>query len=236
VTSPLTSVLRVGRQAAAVACGAVIGVRADPPAVGLAISDGPDATTTTSMLDALERRSATATFFVRVDAAAANRDAVVRARNAGCEIGLRVVTRRDLQSESILQLANAMRAQRSRLVDCSGGPVARQITVYELPRDRLCAAARFAGLPVVEPGAIAWDWLDLDEASAVDRAALALRAGGIVEVHDGFVPLGDRPRPQIDHRIVIDGLLDEIDARGWSAVSIERLLAGRTPRRRPWYE
>jgi peptidoglycan/xylan/chitin deacetylase (PgdA/CDA1 family) len=236
VTRTLTSALRAGRQAAAAVCGSMIDVRGTPSVVAVAISDGPDATATAAMLDTLKQRGATATFFFRVEAAEAERDVVAQARAAGHEIGLRVSTRRDLRPESVLALAGAMRAQRRRLVECSGESVTRQIAVYETGLGRFCAAARLAGLPVVEPGAIAWDWLDLDEPTAVDRAARALRAGGIVEVHDGFAPLADRPVPQLDHRAVLGGVLDEIAARGWSAVSIAQLQEGRTPRRRPWYE
>ena len=62
------------------------------------------------------------------------------------------------------------------------------------------------------------------------------RAGGIVVVHDGFVPVGNRPAPRLDRAAVLEGVLAAIEARGWTAVSVERLLASGRARRRPWYE
>jgi peptidoglycan/xylan/chitin deacetylase (PgdA/CDA1 family) len=189
--------------------------RRDVAAVALTFDDGPGAVTP-AVLDVLARRGARATFNVLGARVRAGAPLVRRAVSDGHELGVHGWRHRDLSRGPARAVAELVRA-RAAIRAVSGA----QPRVFRPPfgaaSRRLAAAARALGLVTVT-----WDVdpRDFEEpgADAIrERVRAGVRPGSIVLLHDDRQALAPTA-------VALEGILDDLAARGLEAVTVSRLL------------
>ena len=197
--------------------------------VALTFDDGPGEWTD-AVLDALAAAGVVATFYVVGDAIEGRESTLRRALAAGHEIGNHGFSHRPLD---VLD-ADAIREEIERTAQAVEQATGVRPVTFRPPGLRYNAtvmeAARDCGFGQVIAGALVHDWA-LDSAEEICRR-VAARAGdgAIVVLHDGR-PRDDPPRcagGTHDDRWAtvraLPGIVDALRARGFSLVTVSRLL------------
>jgi len=214
--------------------GSVNGARTDDPVLGLTFDDGPDPASTPTVLDALARHGARATFFVLADRAEEHPQEVRATVAAGHEIGLHGLDHRRLPSvpDPESWLADGVR----RVEAVAGVPVRRFRPPFGSQTLGTYRAARRTGLEVVVWAADVADWVG--DPSAVVRFGLErARPGAVMLLHDAYAPdpAAPEPGPVLDRAGILDELLPAWIGRGYALESVAGLLRGRRPSTTAWF-
>jgi len=196
--------------------GTVRGVATSRPHLVLTYDDGPDPTATPGVLAALADFGATATFFVLVPRARANRGLLEEILAAGHEVALHGIDHTRLTGYSFPEVGRRTRDGRRELEDLIG----RRVRWFRAPYGALLpqhwTAVRAAGLMPVGWGPTPGDWRSLPESQLAAEAVGGCSAGGILLAHDGFAGpsdgVDDGPPPDIDRgklaTLMLSGLRD----------------------------
>ena len=214
--------------------GTVRSVATPRPHLVLTYDDGPDPAATPGVLAALSEFGATATFFVLVPRARANRGLLEEVVAAGHEVALHGIDHTRLTGYSPTEVRRRTRDGRSELEDLIG----RKVRWFRAPYGALLpqhwAAVRSAGLMPVGWGPTPGDWRSLPESHLAAEALDGCAAGGILLAHDGFAGpsdgVDDGPPPDIDRGKLASLMLSGLRDRGLSGRSLGNSLAdgGRT--------
>ncbi|GAA4414265.1 polysaccharide deacetylase family protein [Fodinibacter luteus] len=200
---------------------AVFSVRTQARAVAITIDDGPHEPLTGRLLDVLARHRALATFFVLGSQAAVNPASVAAAHGAGHEIGNHgwldrpavLLSRAEFRDDATRTAAAVASATGTppRLVRPGSGWF-RPGHLHDLRRMGWTLA-----LGSIAPHDLEVADVDRELAFVVDR----IRPGAVVVLHEG--------RPERARVVdLLDRLLDELDRRGYAAVTLSRLVEDRT--------
>ena len=184
--------------------------RTDAPEVWLTIDDGPHPQRTPELLATLARRQARATFFL-IGAQAEDHPQLVREiLAAGHSVGNHSYTHPQYsfwQASPALVAREIDRASEALAGVCGAAPAQFRAPVgHTPPLLREILAAR--GMRLIGWSASGRDGVDRNPRRVLARLARRLAPGAIVVIHDGG-PLAPR---------ILDGLLDELDARGLRTV------------------
>ena len=191
--------------------------------VGLTFDDGPDPTTTPTILRALSDRGYRATFFVIGRKAEQFPELIHAIVAAGHELGIHGYAHDRLTAWRTPQriAADIRKAQ-----DVLLGLVGQRVFWYRPPvghvSPRTAAAVRKADVELVAWSIRCLDGLKGSNPTRVaNRVRRKLHDGAIIMLHDAsersnFVPAGVT---------AIDAVLDAIEARGFSSVTLSELLA-----------
>jgi peptidoglycan/xylan/chitin deacetylase (PgdA/CDA1 family) len=196
-----------------------------PGCIALTFDDGPDPITTRPILQALRAGGVVATYFLLVTQAERHPELVREIRDGGHEIALHGVDHTPLTSLSHSAAVRTLRNARQRLEDIVRLPVKYYRPPYGKQTPASWLATRRAGLRVVVWSADAADWEDHQLGAHVDHAFKRLREGGILLLHERVEPGpdGSPVNPSVDRAALTTALLDELVARGLSAVTVSEL-------------
>lgn len=190
----------------------------EAPRVAFTFDDGPGAVTD-ALLDTLRRHGARATFDVLGDRIAGRQAALRRVASEGHEIGVHGWSHCDHRDDPDARAAGAGRTADAVAAICGGTRPRLFRPPFGLTDRRLEDAVAGYGLTTV-----LWDVdprdFEAPGAEAIrDRTLAAIRAGSIVLLHD------DRPE-LAPTATAVDAVLDELERRGWAAVTVSELLWG----------
>lgn len=231
-----TGARRIADVVLAPVLGSVAGGRRDDE-VAVTFDDGPDEATTPALLDLLDRLGVRCTFFLLVPRAEQHPDLVRQIRDHGHEIALHGLDHRPLTSLRHADAVRTLRDARRRLEAVAGTTVTRYRPPYGKQTPASWVAARRAGLEVVVWTADAADWVDRPAAEVAATAAARLGPGGILLLHERVEPGpdGEPVSTSFDRAEMAERVLDDVSARGWSAVTVETLVRDGGARRTAWF-
>jgi peptidoglycan/xylan/chitin deacetylase (PgdA/CDA1 family) len=190
----------------------------DVPAVALTFDDGPG-TVTAAILSALDRRGAKATFNVLGARVRSGAPLVRRAAAEGHEIGVHGWRHRDLSVRPVRALGELARAAAAiRAITGIAPRVFRP--PYGATSTRLALTARALGLVTVTWDVDPRDWEEPGAHAIRARVAARVQPGSIVLLHDDRPGLGPTA-------VALDGILEDLAARGLAAVTASELLQPR---------
>lgn len=214
--SPTARTSRPGGETAAFT--STVAFRTSPSAkvVALTVDDGPNPRWTPQVLAMLERRGATATFFVVGERLLANETAAKTAVDAGHELGNHTWAHTDVTHLG----ETAIRASLERTHELIGTLTGRDPTLFRPPYGRIdsvglgvCAALRY-------DVALWSDHITGSNAKGdVDTTLRQVSAGSVVLAHDG----GPEPNPTLMAQL--DRLVASMTDAGYTFVTLSRLLA-----------
>jgi peptidoglycan/xylan/chitin deacetylase (PgdA/CDA1 family) len=218
--------------------GSVVSVRTDEPCFVMTYDDGPEPGSTEAVLGALAAHGATATFFVLVNRARAERSLLHEVAAAGHEIALHGIDHRPLTGFSPADVRRRTAAGKHELEDLLGSEVRWFRPPYGKQSLRTWRAVRSTGLEPVLWGPVLQDWLDVPQQERVDSALTNAAAGAVILGHDGFAGptdgVDDGPRPELDRGDLTRRVLDGYAAKGLTARALGDALREGTPGRRVW--
>jgi peptidoglycan/xylan/chitin deacetylase (PgdA/CDA1 family) len=225
-------VLRLGRPAllglSTLAC-----VNTREPVVSLTYDDGPDPEFTPRVLDELAAHGAKATFFVMVDPAEAHPGLVARMLAEGHEVALHGIDHTRLSTLPARRAQALIRAGKQRLEQVTGIGTTLFRPTYGAQTLAGYLLTRALGLEVVIWSAWARDW-DGSSAEVVSgRALQSLHPGGIVLLHDAS---GDGVGVGLDRGLASELLLAGLRNRGYTSLTVTRLLPHYPAVRTPWFD
>jgi peptidoglycan/xylan/chitin deacetylase (PgdA/CDA1 family) len=217
--------------------GSIVGVETPEKALGLTFDDGPDPVMTRQALDALAAHGARATFFMLAQAAVRHPDVVREVIAAGHEVGLHGDDHSRLTQLPFGEVARALTLAKARLETVAGRPVRWMRPAFGAQQPRTLLAIRRARMDVVAWSCWAHDWREQTEREMADRALAGVAPGGILLLHDAFVPdpAEPEPAPGYDRRAALDLLLSGLADRGYAATSVGELLRRGPARRAFWF-
>lgn len=192
--------------------------------IALTFDDGPDDTTTPMVLSLLERHQAKATFFVIGRKAEASPHLIRAIVDAGHELGLhgyshsRLTAFRDERyiERDLLRAKEVLAAYAPNPIRWFRPPIGH-VTL------RIGRVAKRLGLKIV-----CWTVRGLDglpgavPEKVARRVRYGLNDGGIVALHEAYERISGTPAGVL----ALEGILLEIRARGWRAVTLTELLEG----------
>lgn len=212
------------------AIGSVSSVRSTTDVV-FTYDDGPTPGRTPAVLRALAEHDATATFFVLATSVRANPGLLAEVVAAGHEIGLHGVDHRHLPTLAPRVVEDNLRRGKGELEEKVGRPVRWFRPPYGDQSPGTWRAIRRAGLESVIWSSTSWDWNpDVDNDAREHMAAMSLRAGTIILLHDGHAGAAefadDGPEPQLDRYDLSSRLLRLVARNGWVGRSLGDALTG----------
>jgi peptidoglycan/xylan/chitin deacetylase (PgdA/CDA1 family) len=191
--------------------------KSDPPTIFLTYDDGPNPTTTPSLLDVLARQRVQATFFL-IDRHIDDRTAPLVARMFadGHAVALHSHTRAYMLM-SPETFARTLTAAADHIEQVGGRRPCRAFR----PHAGWRSASMYAGLKKIDHRLVGWSWMLWDwnwgrqrtSESVVARVLGRATAGDIVVMHDG-----DESAPVADQRYTVEAtarLIPELRAKGF---------------------
>ena len=186
----------------------------DGPFVALTFDDGPRASTTAGLLDALAQRGVHATFFVVGQNVEGNEELLLRMAREGHQIGLHTYHHKVLAELNSADFYAEVDALRDTLTALLG----EERFMLRPPYGMMNAATQNrAGAPIILWSVDPEDWSDRDTARQVALIVDKAQDGDIILLHDIYPA-------SVDTAIqVVDALM----ARGFRFVTVEELFAVR---------
>ena len=219
----------------------IVGVQSPCHAAIATYDDGPKPGDTDAILQELNDRGATATFFVLLTRVRRSPDHLTEMLAAGHEVALHGADHRRLTTDVDPDKLHAhVKDARAELEDLAGVPVRWFRPPYGAQSRTTWQAVLSAGLTPVLWSIDCRDWLtqSLDEYLAPVRQP-ALQ-GGIVLMHDGFADktdgVDDGPPPSVDKAQLTRSVLDEAKLRGLSVRSVGDALEMAEPAWQVWLD
>jgi peptidoglycan-N-acetylglucosamine deacetylase len=218
----------------------IVGMDGPCNATILTYDDGPKPGDTDAILHELNRRGATATFFVLLTRARRSPGHLADMLAAGHEVALHGPDHRRLTELDPGTVDAHVKDARSELEDLAGVPVRWFRPPYGSQNPVTWQAVLAAGLTPVLWTVDCKDWRtqSLDEYLAPVRQPSLRR--GIVLLHDGFADasdgVDDGSPPRVDKARLTRSILDEAERRGLSVHSVGNALETEAPAWRIWLD
>ena len=193
----------------------------DKQEVALTFDDGPGVSTA-RILALLRRHHAHATFFVLGSELERHPGLAIAATAAGDEIEDHSMTHRALPRLGKVRLLYELRAAADLIQELTGRRPIFVRPPYGSTDGRVVDAARSLGLQVVLWTVDTRDWQNPGAAAIARRVLGNVQPGEIVLMHDG-----GGPRTQTVK--AVQAILDGLDAKGYTAVTLSRLVQDAAP-------
>lgn len=195
----------------------------------LSYDDGPHPGSTPAILRELERRRATATFFVLVGRARRYPSLLQEVADAGHEIALHGPDHVRITSLPPAVVRRRTREAKNDLEQLTGRPVRWFRPPYGKQRALDVLNLRSLGLASVVWGPTFLDWQEASPTERLLSATQDIRAGSVVLAHDAFagpdVGADDGPEPTVDRAALTASVLSAYADRGLRATSLGGALA-----------
>lgn len=185
--------------------------------VALTFDDGPNPPCTDQLLQTLEEKQVTATFFLIGQEVTAHPEVARRIFKGGHEIGGHSSDWKSLALESSESMENKL--QNMEVVFAEVGIT--NVTLFRppggflFPWQRKRVAER--GLTHISANVVVGDWKEIDAETIRDRVLKKVHPGSIIALHDGG---GDRSATLAAVPLIIDGL----KAKGYEFATVSELL------------
>ncbi len=219
--------------------GSIVEVRTAAPIVVLTYDDGPEPGGTNRVLEALDERGATATFFVLLTRARRNPSLLAEVASAGHEIALHGLDHRKLTEFPATAVRRRTLDGLRELEDLIGTNVKWMRPPYGHQTFASRRAVLQTGLEPVMWGATTWDSRDVSQEERVRKASEGVAPGSILLAHDGYANVldgvDDGPPPRVDRKDLTLRVLDAYAAAGFSGSSLGAALEHGTPFRAAWF-
>lgn len=166
----------------------------------LTLDDGPEPSVTPLMLDLLAELGLTASWFLLAGRAELYPTLVERMVREGHEVSLHGLDHRRVSTMARAEAFEYLRVAKDMLEQIAGVDVLRFRPPYGSQSLTSFLAARRAGLEVVVWSADAQDWVDRTGSQVARDASDAVKAGGILLLHERLEPdpLRDSPSTTFD--------------------------------------
>lgn len=217
--------------------GSIKGVHTAQPVVALTFDDGPNPDATGGILDSLAGHEAKATFFFISRRAAKHPELARRVHREGHQVGLHGQDHLPLPLLTTRAMNERIRGGQRELEGIIGDRISWFRPPYGEQTIRSYLVTRLAGMRVVGWTTTCQDWLELDAEEIADRAATRLSAGGILLMHDFVEPdvREPEPVPAADRVRIVELLLEKLDQKGLSPVTVSELLTAGEPAQTLWF-
>ena len=217
--------------------GSIRGARTNDRVIALTFDDGPDATSTPGVLDALAAHQVKGTFFVLMDRAEAHPEIIARIIAEGHDIGLHGDDHARLTQLDSQSVRNKISRGCERLKALTGSSPRWFRPPYGSQNLLSFIEARRCGMEVVVWAADCADWEDDSEDVIANRAISAAKPGEVLLLHDAFYPEPDGSSivPKFDRGTVVSRVVQGLAQRGFGAASLSSLLKTRRAHRTAWF-
>lgn len=220
--------------------GSIVAVNTAVPNIVLTYDDGPEPGGTDRILQVLDERQLSATFFVLLSRARRHPGLLAEVAAAGHEIALHGLDHQRLTGFSSREVSQRTKDGRSELEDLTGKRVEWVRPPYGRQTLATWRAVRSAGLMPVMWGATSWDSKVASQADRVQKAMTGAAPGAILLSHDGHAGLGDGvddgPPPLLDRGDLTARILDAYADAGLGAWALRESLQHGTPALAAWFK
>jgi peptidoglycan/xylan/chitin deacetylase (PgdA/CDA1 family) len=238
MTGALAPVKRFVRAHSSV-IGSVLAVKTERPEIVLTYDDGPEPGGTERVLDALEARGASATFFVLLSRVRRHPALLGEVVAAGHEIALHGQDHRPLTQFGSAEVLARSAAGKAELEDLIGREVRWLRPPYGRQSFSTWRAIRRAGLQPVLWGPSLGDSQHKSDDERVRQSLRGAARGAIVLGHDGHAGpedgVDDGPSPEFDRGALTRRVLDAYEELGLVGRSLGQVLEGGTLQRGAWF-
>lgn len=204
----------------------VTAIRTLEPVVVLTLDDGPDPEWTPKILDVLDARGATATFFVLLTRTRTHPELLRRILDAGHEVALHGTDHRNLSTIPRDEVDRILAEGHAELESTTGRPVRWYRPPYGALTVGTWRSVRRAGMTPVLWTTSVLDGGDASHERRIARATDRIGRGAIVLAHDSRAGIhdgvDDPPISPFDRAALIADVLDAYAARGLRTVSLAR--------------
>jgi peptidoglycan/xylan/chitin deacetylase (PgdA/CDA1 family) len=192
-------------------------VDTDRNLVALTFDDGPNPPYTDLLLETLEEKQVTATFFLIGQEVTAHPETALKILNGGHEIGGHSSDWKTLAFESPEEMEGKLQEMKLAFtgVGITNLTLFRPPGGFMLPWQRTLVLER--GLTHINANVVVGDWKDIDAETIRDRVLKKVHRGSIIALHDGG---GDRSATLAAVPMIIDALREQ----GYEFVSVSELL------------
>ena len=193
-----------------------VGSELDPnkPMIALTFDDGPHATNTMRVLDALESVGGRATFFVLGELIDGKSDVLKRASDMGCEIGNHSFDHSNFTKLNAAQMQQQLSSTSELVKNATGKTTA----LVRVPYGSVNATIRSAvGAPMIGCSLDTRDWESRNADKVVAKVLNNVKDGDIIIMHDIYSSTAD----------AVERIVPELVKRGYQLVTVSELMAAR---------
>ena len=185
--------------------------------VALTFDDGPNPPYTGQLLQTLQEKQVTATFFLIGQEVTAYPETALQIFKGGHEIGGHSSDWKSLAFESPTEMEGKLQEMEAAFTDLGipSTTLFRPPGGFMLPWQRKLVADR--GLTHVSANVVVGDWKEIDAQTICDRVLKKVNPGSIIALHDGG---GNRAATIAAVPLIIDGLR----AQGYEFATVSELL------------
>lgn len=186
----------------------------DMPMVALTFDDGPDPSTTSSILDTLKQHDAVATFFVIGNRVHDNADLLKRMIAEGNEIGNHSLSHKRLTTLSGQELQYQIEKTQAAVKAVTGVEPVFVRPTYGSYNDEL---KQHIGMPMILWSLDTRDWETRDAQSIIRHVLDNVQDGDIILMHDIYMSTAE----------AVKVIVPELKSRGFQLVTVSELLTAR---------
>lgn len=189
---------------------------ADPnkPMIALTFDDGPNTSTTSSILDTLEAYNARATFFVVSSRIQTHYEVSKRALSLGCEIGSHGYSHKMLKKLKTEQIKKEFERSQKTLKKHTGNKFSLVRTPYGDTDRRVLKNTDY---PVILWSLDSLDWKSKNSKKIVKRVMKNIKDGDIVLMHDLYTSTAD----------AVKEIVPELISQGYQLVTVSEMMEAR---------
>lgn len=189
--------------------------------IALTFDDGPYPPYTQELLDLLEKKQVSATFFFVGENAAEHPDIVKTAQNKGHLIALHAGYHKDLLKLTAEQTQENINFGKKTLETITAAPLHYMRPPHGFKDWSTVHCINNAGLQIVNWNIIPRDWTNPGAEIIADRVCKAASPGSIILLHDGDSPKKTASRKQTIEAVSI--IIDCLRQQGYEFVTVEEI-------------
>jgi peptidoglycan/xylan/chitin deacetylase (PgdA/CDA1 family) len=220
--------------------GSVVAIDTAVPNIVLTYDDGPEPGGTDRILQVLDERRLSATFFVLLSRARRHPSLLAEVAAAGHEIALHGLDHQRLTGFSFREVSQRTKDARAELEDRTGKRIEWIRPPYGRQTLATWRAVQSAGLMPVMWGATSWDSKEASQTARIRKAMTGASPGAILLSHDGHAGpadgVDDGPPPLLDRGDLTARILDACADAGLGAWALRESLQHGTPVLAAWFK
>lgn len=184
------------------------------PMIALTFDDGPNKSTTLSILDTLKKYDSLATFFILGNRVSNNESILERMVKEGNEIGNHTYNHKELTKLSNDELVEQIRKTQDIVLNSTGIELKLMRPTYGSYNDNLKAKIK---MPLILWSVDPEDWKSRDSQKVTDHILAKVKDGDIVLMHDIYLSTAE----------AVKVLVPELINRGYQLVTVSELFESR---------